>query len=117
VCLPFTISARRARGTRLLLPGERRLSPLFDPALSDALDGRHTDGEALGDVRIRPRRAIGIGLQQAMGMPDLGGHRLPLPDQLGSWAAFLSRKTHDVLLVHGWLRLRVVRVSDSIITY
>jgi hypothetical protein len=39
-------------------------------------------------------------------MPDLVCSRFPLPGQLGSVAAFLIRTTHDVLLVHGRLRLR-----------
>jgi hypothetical protein len=53
-------------------------------------------------------------------MPELGGRRFPLPDQLGELAAFLSRKTHDVLLIHSLLRLRVrscLRRHNNLLTY
>src|SRR5262245_31215942 len=81
--LPLAIEERRARWTRLFLPVESSLQPLFDQSLSDAMDGIDTDGETLGDALIRPGRAIGISFQQDLGMPDLVCRRFPFPSQLG----------------------------------
>jgi len=119
-CLPCPIAARRARGTRRLLPMARRREPLCDHALSDALDRRNAAGAARGAGRIRPSRAMGLGLQQDIGRPDRGGRRVPWPDQLASWAACRSRKTHDGLLVHSLLRLRGrsrLRRNHNLLTY
>jgi hypothetical protein len=119
-CLPLAIEERQAGRTGLWLPVACSLEPLCDQALSDALDGSATDGAALGDALIRPRRTSGIGLQQDMGMPDLVCRRWPFPGQLGSLAAFLVRQTHDVFLVHGTLHLRVrsdLRWKKSLLTY
>ena len=55
----------------LLLPVECNLQPLFDQTLSDAQHGIDTDGEALGDLGIRPGKAIRIGFQKDMSMSDL----------------------------------------------
>ena len=75
----------------LLLPVECGLKPLFDKTLSDAQHSIDTDGEALGDLGIRPGRSIRIGFQKDMSMSDLVGCRFSFAGQLSQLAAFLIR--------------------------
>src|SRR4029453_1712445 len=100
-----SIQAGRTGGPLLFLPVEGGLKPLFDQTLSDPKHGIHTDGEALGDLCIRPGRPIRIGFYKDMSMSDLVGRCFPFSGQLCQLVAFLIRKPHDVLLVHGTLRL------------
>jgi hypothetical protein len=90
----------------LWLPVEGGLKSLFDQPWSDAQHGIDTDGEALGDPCLCPGRAIRSRLQKDLGLSYLVGRSRPLPGQLSPLSAFLIRKTHDVLLVHGTLHLR-----------
>ena len=103
--LALAIQAGRPGGALLGRPGEGGLEPLFDQTLADAKHGIDTYGEALSDLGIGPGRPIRIGFQQDMGMADLGGGGFPFADPLSQLAAFLIRKTHDILFVHGTLRL------------
>jgi hypothetical protein len=103
--LPLAIQPRGTGGLGLWLSVECRLKPLFDPTLSATQDGIDTDGEALGDPRIRPGRTSCIRFQQAMGMADLGSGRFAFPRQLRQLGAFCIGKTYNVLFVHDTRRL------------
>jgi hypothetical protein len=105
---------------RLFLPVECGVESLFDQTLSDAKHGIHTDGEALSYLLIRPGRTLHIGFQQDIGMSYLVGCGFPFPGYLGQLAAFLSRKTYEVLFVHGTLRLSArscLRRNDNLLTH
>jgi hypothetical protein len=105
-CLPRAIQQGTPGGRGLLLPVESCLQPLLAHTLSDAKHGMDTDGAALCNPCLRPGRAIRVRLHKAMGMRYLGGCSVPLARKCCQWATFLFGKTHDVLLVHGILRLR-----------
>jgi hypothetical protein len=105
-CLSRAIPAGRTGGRCLFLPVAGGVESLCDRTLSDAKHGIHTDGEALGYPLIRPGRTIRLGFQQEIGMAYRVGWGVPVPGQLGQWAAFLISKTDDVLFVQGTLRLR-----------
>jgi hypothetical protein len=63
----------------LLLPVEGGLEALCDQALSNAMHGIDTDGEALSDLLIRPGRPICVGFQQDMRLADLVGGSFAFP--------------------------------------
>ena len=90
--LALAIQAGCPGGALLGLPVERGLQPLFDQTLADAQHGIDTDGEALGDLRIRPGRPIRIGFQQDMGMADLGGGRFPFLVSSVNWRRSSSER-------------------------
>jgi hypothetical protein len=119
-CLSRAIQEGSTGGMRLFLPVECGVESLFDQTLSDAKHGIHTDGEALSYLLIRPGRTLHIGFQQDIGMSYLVGCGFPFPGYLGQLAAFLSRKTYEVLFVHGTLRLSArscLRRNDNLLTH
>ena len=68
--LSGAIQAARAGGALLFLAAQRRLKALCNQALADAAHGIDTDGEARGNLLIRPGRPIRIGFQEVRRMAD-----------------------------------------------
>lgn len=54
----------------------------------------------LGDLPIRPRRAIGIGLEQNLSPPNLLARPAQLPDHLAKFLAFLIGQANHIFLSH-----------------
>jgi hypothetical protein len=66
-------------------------------------------------IEVDPHRGGSISLR-----PYLVCCGFPFPGKLSQLAAFLIRKTHDVLLVHGTLRLKshyCLRRNNNLVTY
>src|SRR6266568_8439927 len=119
-CLSLAIQEGRMGGTSLFLPVECCLELLFDQTLSDSKHGIDTDREAFCYPVISPGRTIRIGFQKNIGMSYLVCCGFPFPGKLSQLAAFLIRKTHDVLLVNGTLRLKshyCLRRNNNLVTY
>jgi hypothetical protein len=86
--LPWFRASRRT-------PGSRRFESFKNTAVPQSRDGIHTDIEGFGDLRIRPRRPIGVGLEQhpnpqsaIPGEPRLIQHHFQLQ-------TLLDRQPHD----------------------
>jgi len=87
-------------GGRARLALQRSLQALLDKALADVEHRSRRAGKRLRCPGIAPVRAIGIDLQEHVGMLDLVGGGLALADQIRKPGTLVVGETHDVLLVH-----------------
>jgi hypothetical protein len=68
--------------------------------LSDVLHRLGAAAERLGNLPIRPRRAIGIGLEQNLRSPNLLARSAQLLYHPAQFFPFLIRQTNHILLSH-----------------
>ena len=98
--LLLTVEIRLTGRVFTLLALRRRFKPLFDGALPDTELGSRYAAKHLGGLFVVPRRAIGIDLQQHIGMLDFLGYGCAPTHQSGKHDAFVFRQSYDVLLLH-----------------
>lgn len=80
--------------------------------LADVLHRLGAAAERLGNLPIRPRRAIGIGLEQNLRPPNLLACSAQLPDHATQLVTFLIRQTNHILLSHQSLLALEPTVND-----
>jgi hypothetical protein len=73
---------------------------LFDKALTDVAHRIAMTVEGFGHMRIRPVGAVGIHVEQDMGMLNLRGRSLPALGQLYEFVSFVVCEAHNISLVH-----------------
>ena len=98
---PLAIELGRRGRQRAFLAAQGQLKALGDQPLAEILDRLHATVECLGDLRIRPSRPIGIGLEQDLSAASLLRRPLELLDDLLTNATLFIRQPHNVLFVHG----------------
>jgi hypothetical protein len=89
-----------AGGRDLLCADQSGRESLFDKALTDITLRIAMTVESGGDVRISPVRAVGIHVEQDMGMLDLRGRSLPVFGQLDECVSFVVCEAYNIGLVH-----------------
>jgi hypothetical protein len=73
---------------------------LFDKALTDVAHRIAMTVQGGGYVRIGPVGAVGVHVEQDVGMLDLRGRSLPALGQLGEFLSFVVCEAHNIGLVH-----------------
>jgi len=85
--------------TFLALQGQ--LKAFDDQAFAETLDGLDATVERLGDLEIRPRRTIGIRLEQDLSTANLLRRSFEFLDDFLTRATLFVRQPNEILLVHG----------------
>jgi hypothetical protein len=98
---PFAIELGRRRRCLALFAFQSQFKPFRNQPLAHILDRLLAAVVSLGDFGIRPRRPIGIGLEQDLSAASLLRRPLPFLDDLLTHDTLFFRQPHDVLLVHG----------------
>jgi len=100
--LRFLPAVQQFRSRRVLAsyPIKCLFKPTFNQMLTNILHRFGATSIGLGDLPIRPRRTIGIGLEQNLSPPNLLARPAQLPDHLAKLLAFLIGQTNHIFLSH-----------------